>query len=38
MAKSMKMIFDIDYIIGTIYMQMKWQLGLDFGGNDTAKQ
>lgn len=38
LAKSMKLVFDINYIIATLYMQAKWQLGLEFNGNQLTKE
>lgn len=37
LAKSMKLVFDINYIIATLYMQAKWQLGLEFNGDQLTK-
>jgi len=33
----MKLVFDINYIIATLYMQAKWQLGLEFNGDQLTK-
>lgn len=38
LAKSMKLVFDINYIIATLYMQAKWQLGLEFNGDQLTKE